>query len=906
MDNWFDIIPPDEDICKGNFNEAIFAADLGDVDDGIAPADYRDPYLFYKKTYMTDGLTRLLGQVYTKLNTGQGPSVVQIQTPFGGGKTHALVAIYHYLKHGERVQSLLPPNLGLVTPRRAVIVGTHWNPLTGNTTDGITRHTWWGELAFRIGGAAGYEQFRRNDEARISPGKDDLRRFLEAHQPFVILMDEILEYLNRANDVRDQLTVSLGSQTFAFLQELTDTMLSLDYGMLIATLPASVLEDYGETEEESLARLGKIFGRVETIETPVRGEEVYAVIRRRLFEEERLNGIMADEVINHYFQLYQQHRDDLPPKSRELSFRERMTRAYPFHPDVIDILYEKWSTFPTFQRTRGVLRLLASVVEDLYNRQVNLDLILPGDINLNEPTIRREFIKHIGDQYEGIIGSDIAGHGAKATALDTANRSWKGLAQRVSTAIFFQSFAADKAGRGVNLAQTKLATLGSNAIPALASDILQRLANELWYLNSQGDAFYFSNIPNLNRMILDKKELYKNAYEEEMKAVITKELGNKFRAYVWRPSSDEIPDNRELKLVLLHPNSDSRRIQEWVERKGQSFREFKNTLIFAVPDTAGFAHLREEIKTYLALKEIRGEIEANAQSPLAAKRSEVQDRMVKISRDFSYNVRRMYRTLQTARRTIDLNDPVSTPEALDHWYWKELTSSDRGVIIEQLNARLLQSKFLTGNQWVPVGVLLDQFYKNIELPLPSEPGVVRRAIQSGVQEGAFGLADLREGQPAADTLRFRIRVELPAIDQNNETVLLRAELAALLDMQRNRQPPTQPGITTPGQTSGALPQPGGGVPPDPKPEPKPTPGGERPAETKYQRLHLVVRNVPAGRIADVNRGIFMPLSGVVSNLTFTLEIDVTSSEGIAQSTIENTIKETIRQIGATIAVEERE
>lgn len=437
MKSWYDIITPHEDIRKGEFDEAVFHADLADVADGNAPADYRDPYLFYKKTYPTAGLQNLLQRVYQTLSTGAGSSVVQIQTPFGGGKSHALVAIYHYLKNGHKIKELLPNGLELITNKVVAISGDHWNPVEGKTTDGVTRWTFWGDVAYQIGGVEGYEIFRQNDESRISPGKDKLRSFLEAHQPFVLLFDEILEYINRAldekYDVKGKTDVSLGTQTFSFFQELTEAVAAIPKGILVVTLPSSYLEDFSENEEASLTRLNKIFGRLESIETPVQGEEVYAVIRRRLFEVEGLKAGPMREIVQNYFQVYQQYHDDLPPKIRDANYREKMEMAYPFHPDVIDILYEKWSTFSTFQRTRGVLRLLANIVEDLYQREVPLDLILPGDINLDRPSIRQEFLKHIGLEYEGVIGSDIAGHEAKSILLDSANKPWKHLAQLIST-----------------------------------------------------------------------------------------------------------------------------------------------------------------------------------------------------------------------------------------------------------------------------------------------------------------------------------------------------------------------------------------------------------------------------------------------------------------------------------------
>jgi hypothetical protein len=335
MRNWFDIISPHADIRQGHFDEAVFAADVGDVADGKAPADYNDPYLFFKKTYLTDGLTNLLTRVHDKLTHGQGSGVVQIQTPFGGGKTHALVAIHHYLKNGNKVKDLLPSQLELLTPNVAVVAGNHWEPLTGRSSNGLTRHTFWGDVAYQIGGQAGYDAFRENDEKRVSPGKEKLRDFLEAHQPFVLLFDEILEYINRVYDVRDKMEGSLATQTFSLFQELTEAVATLPKGMLVVTLPSSHLEDFGEQEEESLARLGKIFGRLESIETPVRGEEIYAVIRRRLFEVETLRQREMKETVHQYFQLYQQNCDDLPPKARDVNYKDKMEMAYPFHPDLI-------------------------------------------------------------------------------------------------------------------------------------------------------------------------------------------------------------------------------------------------------------------------------------------------------------------------------------------------------------------------------------------------------------------------------------------------------------------------------------------------------------------------------------------------------------------------------------------
>jgi|GEM_PF-71499 len=907
MRNWFDIIPPHEDIRSGHFDEAVFAADLGDVYAGRAPADYQDPDLFYRKTYTTEGLRGLLQKVHTKLTTGNGPAVIQIQTPFGGGKTHALVTLYHYIKNGNRIKGMLPAGVEPVQAQVAVVGGNHWNPLNGYTSDSLTRHTFWGEIAYQIGGRAGYEQLRANDEALISPGKNDLRAFLEAHQPFVLLFDEILEYINRALDVsvRDRLDASLGTQTFSFFQELTEAVSSLPNGMLVVTLPSSELEDFGPEQQESLARLSKIFGRVESIETPVKGEEVYAVVRRRLFDVERLKRASMREVVHQYCQHYQQNRDDVPAKAWDVNYRDKMELAYPFHPDVIDILYEKWSTFSSFQRTRGVLRLLANVVEDLYQREANIDLILPGDINLDRPAIRQEFLKHIGSEYEGIIGSDIAGHEAKSPMLDSANRQWKHLAQRIATAIFFHSFSADDSEKGVNLSYIKLATMRSQELPAMITEVLKRLENTLWYLNSRGDGYYFSHIPNLNRMILDKKELFNEAYEEELRQIIQKELGSKFRNYLWPENGDGIPDNRELKLVILHPTDNGSQIPRWLERKGESFREYKNTLFFAVAEASAFGRMRDAVKTYLALLDIQQEVKANPDSPLAVKRDDIKHRLGNVKRDFSYNVRRMYHHLHLGDRTVDIGQPVAGAETLDHWYWRELTSSDIGAIVEQLHYRILVNKFLSNDEPVSTGALLDQFYKNLNLPVVSQPEVVARALQLGIQDKALGLIQMEGDSLLNDTLKFGESIPLDAVSFEPGFAVLGkvgcerilAEIAAsqpvLISPEEEELVGGRGGagvLPTPGDIGDSgreITQPSGGV-----------------TNQRYHQVHLVISGIPASKIADVNRGIFIPIKNGVGEFSFTLTLDVTSDDGISQSVLDNQIKETIRQIGARLEEEE--
>jgi len=691
MDNWYDIVEPHQDIKDGDFDESVFAADLGNVVLGSAPSDYTDPYLFFKKTYLTDGLKNIPLKVNNKLKNGKGASVIEIKTEFGGGKTHALISIYHYLKNGEKIKNLLPEGCDLLDAGVSVTVGTHLDPINGHKRDDLTIRTLWGEIAYQLGGAEGYHELEESDRLRVSPGKEKLKSFLEEHEPFVLLIDETLEYITKAKGV-EFAESTLGSQTFAFLQELTETVSSLERGMMLVTLPSSRIEDYTKESDESLARLDKIFGRIESFETPVRGEEIYSIITRRLFSK-TIDETRRSEVLHRYFELYQRHRDELPAKVRANEYLSRMELSYPFHPEVIDILNEKWSTFPSFQRTRGVLRLLANVIKDLYRKEKNIDLILPSDIGLDDQSVRQEFLQHIGGEYEGIIVSDIAGHDAKSLTLDQENMGWKHLAERISTSVFLYSFCADKSERGATLEYIKLTTLHTDTIPPMVTEVLQRLDKTLWYLNEKGGMHHFSKIPNLNRMILDKKERYNESYEDEMRSVFQKEAGTAFRAYLWPRSSEDVPDNREIKLVILHPNAGEDTPSSWLDKRGITFRTYKNTMIFAMSDPAGSGYLKEQIKEYLALNEIKEGIESGSEDTLKDRLSEVNQRIKQIRDDFSYNARGMYKTLVIGEEKISLGQPVGK-EALSTWFMRELETRER--IAKNLHYRFLVNRFLIG------------------------------------------------------------------------------------------------------------------------------------------------------------------------------------------------------------------
>lgn len=445
MQSWWEVVTPSKEIREGNIREDIFAADLGDVVDGKAPLEYTDAVTFFSRTYLTQGLKNLLEDVLSILAGNGGNPVIQLKTPFGGGKTHALLALYHWIKNGDKIDYLYP-NLPKTSAKVVVFVGTKQDPLKGRTP--------WGEMAYQLGR---YDFVKEHDDKRISPGKDVLSKVL-GDEPLLILIDELVEYAVKAKDFADQVS--------AFSQELTEVVRARGRCCLVCTLPSSA--PYGERGERALNELQKIFGRVETIYEPVKGMELYEIIRKRLFDYVGDESTIKNVAQSH-FEMYQKMGADVPPKVKEVAYRDKIEHAYPFHPELIDLLYERWGSYSTFQRTRGVMALLAWVVHDLYKQRLPSPLIYPSLVNLENTKIRSNFIKHIGSEYNSVIDSDIAGRSAKSQRIDKEMGSEYekyGIAKNIATTIFLYSFTSSGKS-GITLPEIRVAILREGIPPLL-------------------------------------------------------------------------------------------------------------------------------------------------------------------------------------------------------------------------------------------------------------------------------------------------------------------------------------------------------------------------------------------------------------------------------------------------------
>ncbi|MCX7759448.1 MAG: DUF499 domain-containing protein [bacterium] len=528
MKPFYEIALPHNDIIKGKLTMDIFAADLWSVFVGKAEQkyqEYQNPEVFFERTYMTYGLNNLIKTVENRLRKGEGNSVIQLQTPFGGGKTHSLIALYHKAKEwGAKV---------------VVLDGTVFNP---------EETTLWGEIERQLTGKIS------ELATKVSPGREKLANLLEKHTPLLILLDELLEYAVRAKGVKIGDT-TLSVQVAPFLQELETTVSILDRAVLILTLPSSISERYESDNQILFQQLQKISGRTEKIHTPVKDEEISQVINKRLFE--RINEKESRKNIDEYIKYFEKENiiSDIS------NYRDRFLRTFPFEPSVIDVLYHRWGSLPTFQRTRGVLRILAIVVNNLLRSDV--PFIRLSDFDLSNEELRGELVKHVGSEYESVISADITSSDSASRKADNSLQkfSYLKMGTKISTTIFMYSFTGDQE-KGPNLTELKINCSIPDIPSSLVVECLEELKKHSFYISDSG--YFFTTKPNLNRIHLNKinnitdREI--DDYELELIREIFRDKNSKlgsFKVYIWPSTHKDVPDNKDIKLIVMKESNEN-------------------------------------------------------------------------------------------------------------------------------------------------------------------------------------------------------------------------------------------------------------------------------------------------------------------------------------------------------------
>jgi hypothetical protein len=626
------------DVQAGDTAVATYAIDLAAVvaGDPNIPAYYRDAQSFFRITYLTSGLRRMLEEVLARLAGQDGDRVLQLRSPFGGGKSHALAALYHAAKsrsalsHVPEVSSLPDPG----PTRVAVFDGEKFDALTGKEVNGQRVRTMWGWLAWQLGEDA-FAVVREHDERRVAPGGDVIAELL-GDKPTLLLLDEVLKYLERASGERIA-DSTLERQTKDFLHSLSVEVARAPKAVLVYSLQASAREAMGNVG--LLQELDHLTSRVDAKREPVTGDEILLVLQRRLLAEppDQAAALEAAQVLSDVVtQMRRAHADRQEARraaeDEGVRLRERIVAAYPFHPALVDVMRERWASLPDFQRTRGALRFLAVCLYALYQRGTTQPVLGPGDVPIDEADVRHAFFTEVGQRepYQAVLEADITGKNARVRQIDERfARENPALAQvkpatRLATAILMYSFGGlPKQGDGeggtfppgVTEEELLEACVGPDLDAITAQACLKEMlqARGCLYLHFDGARYCFKTTPNVNMLIEQEADSVRpEEIRAEIKERLERRLAGESAAIVWPARSDAIPDEEPTFLVAYLPiefaeqnaHEQERQAKEFFEKYGDRPRRYRNGLGLAVPAKAQLEPLRRAVRYLLAIERV--------------------------------------------------------------------------------------------------------------------------------------------------------------------------------------------------------------------------------------------------------------------------------------------------------------
>lgn len=944
LPSWRDVIEPHPDVAQGRYKNAEFAADLAQVARGEGAYEYRDPVEFFARTYVTEGMTGLLEQSLRRIYGKDGEPVIQLKTAFGGGKTHSMLALYHMMRGRVSIEKI--PNVKPVLQRAgvsalpkanvAVLVGTALDPTKSkrpNNMPGITINTLWGEMAAQLAESAGnpklYDYVKEADKKGVSPGSEALKNLFDAAAPCLVLMDELVAYAKKLYGASG-LPAGTFDNFISFIQEVTEAARASKNSLVVASIPESDIEIGGEAGKIALETIEHTFGRMESIWKPVAANEGFEVVRRRLFLDCKNPG-GRDAVCAKFSQMYNENPSDFPREAREVEYRHRMVSCYPIHPEVFDRLYEDWATLERFQRTRGVLRLMAAVIHELWMGNDASLMIMPGSIPLDVPNVRDELTRHLPEGWNALVDREVDGKNSIPYQKDQSNPRYGGklAARRVARTVMLGSAPTvrSQSVRGIEASRIRLGVVQPGENIANFNDALNTLTSSLAYLytNPSNDRFWYDTRPTLRKTVEDRATQVLASdveYEIETRLRSLRKEQPFAGIHICPSSSLDVPDEQTARLVVLRPvdeykasnpdNSAMTAVADILNNRGNTPRIYRNMLAFIAPDQDLMASLKQAVRLFLAWKSVKDDSEDLNLD--AAQNRETNNNLQRSNETVDARVKEAYCWLLVPY--IDKNADMKTIV----WDTIRISGGNDGIIAKVARKLLQNEQIIT--KWAPA--LLKMELDNVlwrdsdnisikklweylctycYLPRLASENVLEEAIRTGLNSTEyFAYASGFDGNRYID-LKFNQYVGI--VERSGYLVKVSVAQKQLAEEEAKRQAEAaaraaSSGATTPASVSGGgestatiYPQGGTATPPyeahdDPAP-----------AAPKNRRFFMSA-DLDTTRI---NRDVQKYVEEIIQHLTsadgakvkVSLEVEAETVDGFTQQTV-RTISENCRTL----------
>ena len=842
LKSWRDVIRPNTDVIEGTFRKSEFAADLQEVFEGRAKtAEYGETDIFFNQTYITPGLKELLVNTLKRLGGKGGDPVIQLKTGFGGGKTHSLIALY-YLVTGANILRELPTDGEYARLREEIdeiIEKAEWDPNTPinanvsvlvgtslSTTDadetqqGDPLNTLWGKMADQLGGQDIYNIIREAALKGIAPGGNQLDAIFEHVGPAVILMDELVAYVRNVQGVTRE-------SIYTFFQTVTDSVNRSKNVTLVAALPEGKTQAGGQGGLSVLDELEAILARVDAVSIPLKVDNAFEVVRRRLFssmtDDDKTERDLTCEAFR---KMYQNSRSEYPNNVSAQDYLQRMKDCYPIHPEIFDRLFEDWAVMPGFQRTRGVLRIMATCISRLYQEQDPSLLIMPANLTLDDPSLADEFTRLLarsGGNWDPVI-KEVDSHGSRTDQIDRNSQSFieVGSAARRTARTIFLGSATGRAVKGISQQQIHLGVVEPGQGVAVYNDALSRMTGNLHFLYNLDDRYYFHTQENLNKVARDRAAEYtEKDIHDEIVSRLQRAIGRDSSVQICPTSPDLVKDSETVQYVILPPQSSlpSREKETDVAREAarkilrystddERQRTFRNTILFVAARRDDIRELRNLIKNYLAWNSImNGDLLHGALANLEGERLDQTKENLESAEDAVTNALfKAYRWALTPFQTdereaaYDFSTAETRPE--DGRIMKRLRDKfiDDDAIVTKIAPEIFAGKLQqyvwssdTYQDHIEIERLWELMAQNVYMPRLKDRNVLATCIKDGVEAGIFGYARAYQD---GDYHNFRFEEQIGSlrIDKGTTAVLITAELAKLLKEERDKQqkPPDTP------------------------------------------------------------------------------------------------------------------
>ena len=776
----FETCQPRPDVLAGAVTEADFAADLAQVILGKGSADYLDPARFFANTYPTRDLKILLANVCSRLSGagGEVASIFRLDTSYGGGKSHGLIALCHAARNGRDVPGIEefvdPALLPQGRVRIAAFDGENADPANGRRMEsGHLAYTPWGEIAAALDGANGYERVRRSDEERVAPGAETLRE-LFGGEPTLILLDELSVYLRKVRNLgsaRDQLT--------AFLTSLFKAVENAPNAVLVYTLAIGkdgrATDAYGEENQfiaDQMAEAESVSARKATLLNPTEEDETIQVLRRRLFES--IDETASAAVAEAYLAQWNNHRESLPEAATRTD-SEAFCASYPLHPEVLETLTGKTATLGNFQRVRGMLRLLARTVAHLWaERPSDATAIHVHHIDPGHKPIRQEIVTRLAQSaYAPAISNDVSAGSAEKMALaQEIDADYHGglppYASYVARTIFLHTLAFNEPLKGLSPERLRYSVVGPSADISFIEEARKKFIAESAYLDDRpGAPIRFLAEANL-RQIIRRTEDHVDAGEAraELNDRIRQIFDGKTLDTVSFPGgpfdvADDVADGRPKLVVLGYEavavGASIESVPELVERiyerkgsEGSALRALRNNLIFVAADEARKDDMRRKAFRRLALREMK---KPERLIDLADhQQDQVREMEARSEQELAIAIQQCYRHLfYPSRNRVGTSDVDLAHSAIDTHSTSDRPGAGQLQIVRALrdlnklrlsedepdSAAYVRDRTPLKKGQISTLSLRDEFRRDPALPILVGDDVFVRGLRRGIEQGEY-------------------------------------------------------------------------------------------------------------------------------------------------------------------------